>query len=311
MTGERLITFLEDPAEMASVTYQEMKTLCLAYPYAASLRALLLLKSEQEKHWEKPHNLAMAALYAPDRHRIFDLMNPKLPVLKKAEVLSEKIEAVLELKPLATAEQEIAARKAAEVELEQTPAPAPVKAAEVPIFLEKKEPIFPENKPASKGGPIELARPTIVKDLEGMIKKSAPAQPLEIAPKPFVFSEWYAQFELPVLPQKSPRVSTKSIDNQPVMQQNPAQAAIEKKVEKPVPPNPAKALDQEKEREAAVKKLVKKSVKEKEEIASETLAKLYARQGYKDKAVAMYHKLMLVFPEKSATFAAEIEKLGR
>lgn len=318
MTSERLITFLENPAEMGNVTYQEMKTLTLNYPFSSSLRVLLLLKSVQEKHWEKGHNLAMASVYAPDRNRLFCLMSPKMGVVKVSEKISAPIEAVLELKPLATAEQEIAARKAAEVEVEQKTAPAQAKVAELPIFFEKNETVFKENTSAFQPVRIEKILPA---STEGLGEKSehidAPKS-LPPQPKPFVFSEWIGQFNLPVLPKKAARISAKAIDNQPVA----APKAVSIKPEKTDPiveekPDPIilkkteSTLDPEKEREAAVKKLVKRSVKEKEEITSETLAKLYARQGYKEKAVAMYRKLMLVFPDKSATFAAEIEKLGR
>ena len=57
--------------------------------------------------------------------------------------------------------------------------------------------------------------------------------------------------------------------------------------------------------------LAEKSVSENKEILSETLARLYAQQGYRDKAIAMYMRLGLAFPEKSAYFAAEIEKLKK
>lgn len=46
-----------------------------------------------------------------------------------------------------------------------------------------------------------------------------------------------------------------------------------------------------------------------EEIISETLAKLYIKQGHKEKGIRMYDKLILKFPEKSVYFASEIEKL--
>ena len=53
----------------------------------------------------------------------------------------------------------------------------------------------------------------------------------------------------------------------------------------------------------------KASLEEDSSLVSETLAKIYIKQGYVGKAIKIYKKLALLFPEKNCYFAAQISEL--
>lgn len=59
----------------------------------------------------------------------------------------------------------------------------------------------------------------------------------------------------------------------------------------------------------SVKKMAADSVSFKQDMATETLAKLYIRQGKIDLAISIYQKLIEKFPEKSSYFAGQINRL--
>ncbi|HDP74667.1 MAG TPA: hypothetical protein ENN49_02130 [Bacteroidales bacterium] len=74
----------------------------------------------------------------------------------------------------------------------------------------------------------------------------------------------------------------------------------------PRPVSPQKGGDSD-----AVVDISVNSVIEPDELATETLAEIYALQGYIDKAISVYEKLRLKYPEKSSYFADQIQKLKK
>ncbi len=61
--------------------------------------------------------------------------------------------------------------------------------------------------------------------------------------------------------------------------------------------------------EADMEQQKRQNLSNTESILSETMARVYARQGYYDKAIQIYEQLQAKFPEKGAYFAQKIEQL--
>ena len=173
MTQERFLKLLTDPELLSSISYEELKTLALAYPYAHNLRYLLALKAKLEDRPDAARTLATAAAYSLDRTRLFLLYAPK--ILAPQRVSEEAGAEILELKPIDIVQKELGAL---------TPVKRP-EVVETPLVQQSALPI-PETDPAvaldlSYRHTTAVARPPVQK-----LKKQN-------------FITWYSQFNLPVL----------------------------------------------------------------------------------------------------------------
>lgn len=87
MTADSFIDYLEHPAHLYQVSYQELKSLVVQYPYCQNLRYLLLKKSQLENHRDLNRNLSLAATYAADRKRLFELSQQEIESKQEIEFL--------------------------------------------------------------------------------------------------------------------------------------------------------------------------------------------------------------------------------
>ncbi len=252
MTQERFQQFLQNPELLTAISYEELKTLALTYPYVANLHLLLFLKSTQENNPDLERNRATASAYTIDRSRLLSLVSLKTLVpLPPVEV------EVLDLKPLS----ELAVKQ------------------ESPISLAIEKEI-PRKSATTAASDSTLKEPT---------SRPVPTAPSSGGERPvhdspaeeriLHFVAWANSFNLLPL--------------------SPAHAAD----------RPEKDLTDP--TASVAQKLAQESLRENPAVVSETLAHLYARQGHRDKAVEIYRQLMLLYPEKTAFFAARIEALTK
>ncbi len=279
MTQDRLVKILENPDLLSSIPYEELKTLALTYPYAHNLRYLLALKSAQEDHPDLTRNLSSAATYSLDRYCLFGLVAP----IRYREALTVmEPEAVLELKPIELLQRELESKAPVEQEVAPMPPDSPAQSFVV------------EQTVNGNTAHVQTAGSTLA---------AMPAEKMEDSNGEEVwefpnFSVWISQFNPPVLAQQN----IAPLEDANVEPPEPVDSNVE-----------ASSLEKGPDvlAEITAQQLAEKSVRENKAILSETLARLYVEQGYLDKAVDMYERLGLAFPDKSAYFAAEIDKLKK
>lgn len=401
MNAENFKDFIENPSRLYQLSYQELKSLVLQYPFSTNLHYLLLQKSEMEQHRELEQNRQKAATYSVDRAFLFNLIRewveaeaqePALQLedeyleLKDLSLLAAEPAPVLETEsqkevsppdlalPKLTSshfdgeEDEADASldlsldqlapaaegantlewSIAESELDEIPQAAPVSQVKEPqIEAESPSDFLASTKlmeTLSAIADIEITRvlPTPVRkpenevpipqttsealfDIEtashtpkgtsngqleteghSLLSKTAPTaqNPIEKkkdgpAPQPKQsFSSWVQQFQPEhVKQQLSDLMEAKKREELKRLKKRLKKAKKKKKK--------AAAKDRKIIQFAAQSLTVDKT------IASETLAELLIKQEQFEKAIQMYKRLELIFPEKSAYFAQKIEKLKK
>jgi hypothetical protein len=109
MTQDRFLKYLDNPELLTTISYEELKTLALSYPYAHNLRYLLAIKAQQENHPEASRTRAAAAAYSLHRGRLYTLMAPK--IIAPSTLPPIDLEEVLELRPVRNVQRDLEARE--------------------------------------------------------------------------------------------------------------------------------------------------------------------------------------------------------
>ncbi|GJM35099.1 MAG: hypothetical protein DHS20C18_41000 [Saprospiraceae bacterium] len=349
MNAENFADYLKNPALLYQLSYEELKTLALQYPYCQNIQYLLVIKSKLENHKDYDKNLARAAASMTDRTFLYKkLKELTLTPLDTTEIILN--EEVLELKELSLLEADLLEKIPLQPEEEMTPSveqTIDINLSTISSDHEEEEEdidfnfthpeigeavVDPSQQEQEAAAGFRVTKNDIATlvALDEVLQMPFGQQPKEqITPtvKPIVepdligdlvgcsevldmmLPRLFAHISPPApLPKSAFRSWKRQISGRPIIAP-PAIPEMAPSADKQEESQAKKENPKKKSKKTKVLEIAATSILEKQDIASETLAKLLEKQGQHRKAIKMYQRLILTIPEKSGYFAEQIEKL--
>ena len=335
MNAESFATLLKEYAHLYQLPMEELRTMVMQYPYCHNLQVLLQEKAELDQHPDREKTLAKAATYAIDRKQLFKRL--KLMREKKAEPKAEASyhlgEDFLELKDLTSVQadlEKIALGTYEDPSTTQTMAiePEPPSSIDSPAST---EPGLNSSWNGSWDGanddldedisleidsldftlnPISNPAPSVASDIAVELKaplddvSDSSTPPPILEPEPLTPPPTPA-YSRPIIPTPKKSFSSWSNAAQSAYLQNSIQQLLK---EEHLDSKKNKHIDSVDSKNEVSKKAWQ-SIVDGDSMASETWAQLLLAQKQYHKAIEVYERLMLLIPEKSSFFAAQIESI--
>lgn len=324
MNQQILLNHIHHPQQLDSASLNELEQFAVQYPYCQTVHLLIAKNYHNLKHQAYSQKLKIASAYSPDRKKLFQLINnisiaPPIAETKISETLAplqvpeavafdnDESEVSVKNKTLADigfpAQQnktglspaEILAQRLAEIAAKNN-----TSSITLPVFTTEESSKTVENIEIPVAEPQITAKPEIeainsTVDLPVFnytLDEVIEEQPVLVKPVSGKrsFSEWLK------LSNQGHQLHNNAAPK------NKQAAIIDAFIQSEPRIMPGKAANY------PTVNLAWES-EEDDEIVSETLAKIFTQQGNFSKALIMYEKLSLKFPEKSAYFAPLIENL--
>ncbi len=317
VTKKSYIALLENPFLISDSEIENLEMLSEQYPYCQSIEILLAKAYHTQESVKFENQLKRTAISVPDRSVLYDFIQKENTGEKLIE-LEEKLS--LEIKEeVEFVEEKI--ENVSEKEIRTTE----IKEKEKPVSLsENLEKVIAEKKETFKdkesqelekliltsalGATSLLKEEAVVeqkKEFEEVVIKEILEDKIEFdSEASHTFYDWLSPNRVASTEVKERKIEEKE-----------SEASIEEMVDKFIENRKKDSGHIKINKEKAASefyspiKVANESLIEKDEFATETLAKIYLNQGLTDKAIRIYERLSLKNPEKSSYFADLIEKI--
>ena len=298
MTKQDFIQYLSHPEKLNGHSIDSLEKLVHEFPYFQAGRMLYLKNLHNENSIDYEKNLHITSAYAPSGKMLYNLIK------KKSEVRSQKLEVEQQVIGNLPIDIGTVIGEEAKTEKKILPKVEPIAILqEVPMNKEKvteeKKEEYDELQILEKEMLREAYRTSMTIDLLGEKSEETPPHGTRNPQLGnYSFNDWL-------------KVSSGKIH-----ESAKEEKAIQRKVKSELVNNfileeTAKSAPKPKTEFFSAEAMAKKSLQDNETFVSETLARIYLKQGNLPKALRAYEILLVKHPEKIYIFAPLLEKIKK
>lgn len=322
---QRVQALIERPALVTADDREGLRGLVDRYPHSPGLAMLLARASQLAGHLDQQQDLLRAAAMLENREALFDL-------LVRPEILREARQVFDDTAPT-TADQEPSVAPASPVAATPIETPPPIEAPIPEDSPKEVEPLVEtEETPDAPAEPTaetdDLQREVLLTAIESTIElevsewegeqrteEPAPHSVEDMAPETpptekktegtMSYSDWLRQRAQAVSFGEVSTAAAEQDEQKSAETPRDVNVLIDRFLEAKPKIGPIRDVDR------GVEDLAKQSVLEDRTLVTETMARVFAKQGQIGRAKRIYQELALKYPAKSTYFAAQLKKLGK